>query len=205
MSGCSATNASKHCYTNGLASLPVARCGVFFNVKELEIKKVVFETAFPPGEIDFSDVGLSQATALEASGSAELLANTLGEIRIRGRLNVRMRADCDRCLEPAEFPVDSDFDLFYRPASQVRGEEEEVEIDAGETEIAFYEGDGIELKDVLREFVVLAMPMQRTCRPDCHGICPVCGQNRNLAQCGCELKPADDRWAALKKLQVKGL
>ncbi|MBZ5606897.1 MAG: DUF177 domain-containing protein [Acidobacteriia bacterium] len=178
---------------------------MFFNVKELEIKKVVFETAFPPGEIDFSDVGLSQATALEASGSAELLANTLGEIRIRGRLNVRMRADCDRCLEPAEFPVDSDFDLFYRPASQVRGEEEEVEIDAGETEIAFYEGDGIELKDVLREFVVLAMPMQRTCRPDCHGICPVCGQNRNLAQCGCELKPADDRWAALKKLQVKGL
>jgi uncharacterized protein len=133
------------------------------------------------------------------------LANTLDEIRIRGHLKVKMRAECDRCLEPAEFPLDADFDLFYRPAVQAEREEEEVEIDAGETEIAFYEGDGIELRDVLREFVVLAMPMQKICRPDCLGICPVCGQNRNLAACQCEVKPVDDRWAALKKLQLKGL
>jgi DUF177 domain-containing protein len=177
---------------------------VFFSIQELEIKKVHFEVAFPPGEIDFSDVGLLQETPLETSGSVELLANTLGEIRIRGHLKVRMRSDCDRCLEPAEFPVDSNFDLFYRPAVEVRLEEE-VEIDAGEIEIAFYEGGGISLKDVLREFVVLAMPMQRVCRPDCQGICPVCGKNRNLAPCECEVKLADDRWAALKKLQVKGL
>jgi len=177
---------------------------VFFSIQELEIKKVRFETAFPPGEIDFSDVGLTQATPLEASGSAELLANTLGEIRIQGRLKVKMRADCDRCLEPAEFLIESNFDLFYRPAAE-DGHEEEVEIDAGEAEIAFYEGEGIELKDVLREYVLLAMPMQQVCREDCLGICPVCGQNRNLVKCACEPKPVDDRWAALKNLQVKGL
>lgn len=177
---------------------------MFFSVQELEIKKVRFEAAFPPGEIDFSDVGLAQATPLEAVGSAELLANTLGEIRIQGRLKVTMRSDCDRCLEPAEFPIDSPFDLFYRPAIEAR-REEEVEIDPGEAEIAFYEGGGIDLKDVLREYVLLAMPMQRICRDDCRGICPVCGQNRNLVQCGCEPKPVDDRWAALKKLQTKGL
>ena len=79
-----------------------------------------------------------------------------------------------------------------------------MEIDEGETEIAFYEGGGVELKDILREFVLLAMPMQRVCREDCRGICPVCGQNRNLASCECEAKPEDDRWAALKKLQTKG-
>ena len=178
---------------------------MFFTVQELEVKKVHFEVAFPPGEIDFSDVGLAQVTSLEASGSAELLANTLGEIRIKGHLKVRMGSDCDRCLEPAQFPVDGDFDLFYRPAAEVTGEEEEVEIDPGETEIAFYEGAGIELKDVLREYVVLAMPMQRICREDCQGICPACGQDRNAVKCGCEVKPEDDRWAALKKLQVKGL
>ena len=176
---------------------------MFISVQELEIKKVRFEATFPPGEIDFSDVGLVQATPLETEGAAELLANTLGEIRIRGRLKVRMRSECDRCLEPAEFPVESTFDLYYRPATEV-AREEELEIDAGEAEIAFYEGSGIELKDVLREYVLLAMPMQRICRPDCLGICPVCGQNRNLVQCACELKPLDDRWAALKKLQTKG-
>ena len=176
---------------------------MFLSVKDLELKKVRFEVAFPPGEIEYEE-GLRQATPLEVGGSAELLPHTLGEIRIRGHLRVRMRSECDRCLEPAEFPIDSDFDLFYRPA--VRADyQAEVEIDEGESEIAFYEGAGIELKDVLREYVLLSLPMQRICRDDCHGICPNCGQNRNLADCACEVKPVDDRWAALKNLQTKGI
>jgi len=47
--------------------------------------------------------------------------------------------------------------------------------------------------------------MQRVCREDCQGICPVCGQNRNLVKCGCAVKTVDDRWSALKKLSVKGI
>ena len=179
---------------------------MFISVKELDLKKVHFEVAFPPGEIDYVDDGdrLSQASPLQAEGSAELLPHTLGEIRIRGHLAVTMRCDCNRCLDPAVFPIDSSFDLFYRPAEVAGDDEEEVEIDEGEAEIAFYEGAGIELKDVLREQVLLSMPMQRVCREDCQGICPVCGQNRNLINCGCEAKLVDDRWSALKKVQVKG-
>ena len=172
---------------------------MFFSLKELELKKVRFEVTFPPGEISYGE-GLRQATPLEAQGSAELLANTLGEVRIKGHLKVRMQSDCDRCLEAAEFAVDSDFDLFYRPAARPEYEEE-VEIDEGESEIGFYEGAGIELKEVLRENVLLLLPMQRICREDCRGICPICGGNRNLKNCGCEMKPVDDRWSALKKFQ----
>ena len=177
---------------------------MFISVKELELKKVHFNVAFPPGEIEFTDDGdrLSQASPLQAEGSAELLENTLGEIRVRGHLAVTMRCDCNRCLEPAEFPIDSSFDLFYRPA-ETGDDEEEVELDEGEAEIAFYDGAGIELKDVLREHVLLSMPMQRVCRADCRGICPVCGQNRNLINCECAAKLVDDRWSALKKLQAK--
>jgi uncharacterized protein len=113
-----------------------------------------------------------------------------------------LRCECDRCLEPAEFPVDSSFDLFYRP--EVETDDAEVSINEGESEIAFYEGGGIELKDILREYILLAMPMQRVCREDCQGICPICGQTRNLVNCECELKTMDDRWSALKKLQTKG-
>jgi uncharacterized protein len=178
---------------------------VFISVKELELKKVHFEVAFPPGEIEFQDDGdrLSQATPLRAEGSAELLPHTFGEIRVRGHLAVTMRCDCNRCLEPAEFPIDSSFDLFYRPVEVAPEEDEEIEIDAGEAEVAFYEGDRIDLKEILREHVLLSMPMQRICRADCLGICPVCGQNRNLINCGCEAKLVDDRWSALKKVQVK--
>ncbi|MBV9771375.1 MAG: DUF177 domain-containing protein [Bryobacterales bacterium] len=179
---------------------------MFISVKELELKKVRFDVTFPPGEIEFTDDGdrLSQASALQSVGVAELLPNTLGEIRVQGRLSVTMRCDCNRCLEPAEFPIESKFDLFYQP-SDMADDEAEVRIDAGEAEIAFYEGGGIELEDILREHVLLAMPMQRVCQPDCQGICPICGQNRNLINCECEPKLADDRWSALKKVQVKGI
>ncbi len=124
---------------------------MFLSVKELEIKKVRFAVTFPPGEIAY-DEGLRQMMPLEVEGSAELLPHTLGEIRIQGHLNVRMGTECDRCLEPAEFPIDSNFDLFYRPPVKA-DYGEEVEIDEGEAEIAFYEGGGLELKDVLREYV----------------------------------------------------
>jgi uncharacterized protein len=177
---------------------------VFISVQELELKKVHFEVAFPPGEIEFQDDGdrLTQAAPLQAEGTAELLPHTLGEIRVRGHLAVTMQCDCNRCLEPARFPIDSSFDLFYRPAD-APADEEEVEIDEGEAEIAFYEGAGIDLKDVLREHILLSMPMQHVCSAECQGICPVCGQNRNLLNCECEAKLVDERWSALKKLQVK--
>jgi uncharacterized protein len=180
---------------------------VFFSVKELELRKVRFDVSFAPGEIDFHDPGLRQMTPLDAEGTAELLGNTLGEIRVRGRLKVTMEADCDRCLESARYPLDSSFDLFYRPAptAHAHRQPEEIEIDEGESELAFYEGGGLELKDILREHILLSMPMQRVCDEACKGICPECGQNRNLAPCSCEAKPVDDRWAALKNLNTRGI
>jgi uncharacterized protein len=112
-----------------------------------------------------------------------------------------MAAECDRCLGRARFPLDTKFDLFYRPASDI-AHEEEVAIDEGEAEIGFYEGDGMLLEDILREQVVLALPMQRVCSDVCKGICPVCGRNRNESPCDCKTESADDRWGALRDLHL---
>lgn len=174
---------------------------MYFSVQELEQRKIRFEVAIPPGEIEYLDKNLRQAGPLETTGSVELLANTLGEIRVRGHLKVTMETDCDRCLEKVRLPFDSDFDLFYRPSEPGGRPAEEVELHAGEAEIGFYEGSGLQLNDILREYVLLSMPMHPVCSEDCRGICPVCGQNRNIRACHCEVKPVDDRWAALKKLQ----
>jgi uncharacterized protein len=130
---------------------------------------------------------------------AELLANTEGELRVRGRLSVTMESECDRCLERTSIPVESDFDLFYRPMADI-AVDEEIAIHEGEVDIGFYENGGVDLKDVLREHILLSLPMQRVCREDCKGICPVCGQNRNVVACGCHPHLADDRWSALKKI-----
>ncbi|MBL8179004.1 MAG: DUF177 domain-containing protein [Bryobacterales bacterium] len=172
---------------------------VFFSIRDLELRKIPFEVELPSGKIDFLDPDLNQSGNLHAAGQAELLSSTLGEIRVRGHLRVTLGAPCDRCLESASILLDTDFDLSYRPADMDIAADE-VELDEGEAEMGFYEGDGLDLADVLREFILLQLPMQIVCRQDCKGICPVCGENRNKAACQCRLETADDRWAALKKL-----
>ncbi len=177
---------------------------MFLSVHEMELRKVRFEETFPVGSLQFSDRKLWQAGELRTEGTAELLPNTSGEIRIRGSLAVLMEAECDRCLEVASFPVEMGFDLFYVPAESGPGSEE-VALDAADSEIDFYQGDGLELEDLLREQILLSLPMQRICKEDCRGICPVCGQNRNLAECGCQVKAPDDRWAALREFSERRL
>ena len=172
---------------------------MFFHVRDLELKPVRFDAVLPPGTIEFLDPKLKQSEPLQASGQAELVMGSLGEIRVTGQVRVRLQAECDRCLEPAEFPVDSTFELYYRPVAEGYGEEKSL--DSGEAEMGFYEGDGLELNDVLREFVLLALPMQKLCDENCQGICPVCGQNRNQKECRCQTTAGDDRWAALKEIR----
>ena len=171
---------------------------MFFHVRDLEVRARQFDVEVAPGVIDYQDPKLRQVGPLKAQGKAELVTGALGEIRVSGRLVVLMEADCDRCLEPARFPIDSDFTLYYRPVDEGYGDEKEI--DAGEAEMGFYEGEGLELNEVLREFVLLSLPMQRVCSEDCNGICPECGQNRNQIECQCQAETVDDRWAALKQL-----
>ncbi len=171
---------------------------MFLNIKEMEVRKIRFDESFEPGQIDFSDTGLRQVSGIDAKGSASVLENTGGEMRVEGRFSGTFEADCDRCLATAQYPLDNAFDLFYRPPPNL--DADEVKIDEGEAEIGFYEGLGLELADVIKEQILLALPLKRICREDCKGICPICGVNRNEVACDCHVKPADDRWGALRNL-----
>jgi uncharacterized protein len=172
---------------------------VFFHVRELEVRAGRFDVEIPAGVIEFLDPKIRQVAPLKAAGKVELVSGSLGEIRVKGHAEVLMEADCDRCLDPARLRIGSDFELYYRPVSEGYGEEKAI--DESEAEMGFYEGDGIELNDVLREYILLSLPMQRLCADNCKGICPHCGQNRNHQRCECQGAAVDDRWAALKQLR----
>ena len=173
---------------------------MFFSIKDLELHKIPFDVKVQAGEIDYLEPRLRQLGPLETQGVAELIGGSLGDLRVAGHLSVRIESECDRCLERAEFGVAEDFDLSYRQAIGPVGRAGEIAVPEEESEIAYLVGDGLELNEVLREQVLLGLPMRKLCREECLGICPVCGGNRNLAACGCEAKPADDRWSALKNL-----
>jgi uncharacterized protein len=172
---------------------------MYISLQELELRPVRFAVDIPAGEIELVKPA-EQTSMLHAAGIAELVSNALGEIRIRGNLTVAMEAPCDRCLEPAPFTLSKAFDLAYVPTPEATGGERAI--DESGSDIGFYEGAGIELNDVLREVVLLALPMRWMCQDDCKGICPSCGQNRNQEDCDCNNKAADDRWSKLRSIRV---
>jgi DUF177 domain-containing protein len=167
---------------------------VVFTLEELELHKVVVSKVYAPGVLDFEGAGFRQVSPLQVDAVAELAG---GDIRIKGRLSVRLAATCDRCLGPVEFEVTPDFDLSYRPMAEI-AREDEIEVPADELGIGFYAGDGVPLKDMVTEQVILAVPMKIVCRPNCRGLCPVCGANRNVAQCKCPPPREDSPFASLK-------
>ncbi len=173
---------------------------MFISLQQLEQRPVRFKVEIPAGEIEY-DNKTTQASLLQAEGAAQLLNHSVGEIRVQGDLRVTMTATCDRCLEAAAFPVENHFDLAYMPAGESAGGE--AEVDQAGIEVGFYEGNGLALNDVLREVVLLALPMQLVCDQDCKGICPVCGQNRNQRDCGCHQETVDDRWNGLKNFRAE--
>jgi len=169
---------------------------MFIDIHELEKDALEFEQAIPPGRLAFGP-DIKQVAPMEVAGAAELLGD---EIHIAGSLNTTVEAVCDRCLEPLRRPIDIEFDLFYRPMKTI-AHEEEIEIKPSELEIGFYEGNGLELDEVLKEQVLLTLPMKQVCREECKGLCPHCGQNLNQAACACKTEKPDSRWSGLEQFK----
>jgi uncharacterized protein len=168
---------------------------VRITLAELEIHRVIASENYAPGDLDFQGAEFRQEAPLKIDATAELLGQ---EIRIRGRVLTRLAACCDRCLAPVEIPVNRAFDLFYRPLQTI-AKEEEIQVPEDEMEVGFYSGDGIELADVATEQVILNVPMKVLCHDECRGLCPVCGENRNLKRCGCTQPQEHSPFASLKE------
>ena len=172
-----------------------------FKVVELEREPIEFDLAIPPGQVDLGDEA-KQMGNLATSGRAEVIHEHRGpkdivaDIRLRGQFSGKFEVPCARCVEPVEIPLAADFDLIFRPVG-ADSEAPERSITAPETEIGYYQKDSLLLEDVLREQVLLSLPVRTLCKPDCKGLCPRCGQNRNARRAPAmrvRTTPAGRRW-----------
>jgi uncharacterized protein len=170
---------------------------MFLDVNELATRKIRIRKNYAPGTLDFHSGEFRQIEPLDVRATAELVDD---QIRIYGTFHTRLEMVCARCLEIVVEEVSKNFDLFYRPMNSV-SREEEFRLNLDDTEIAFFEGDGLFLADVLAEQVNLSLPMKVICRSDCRGLCPHCGVNLNQEECRCETHAADPRLAPLARLK----
>jgi len=107
---------------------------------------------------------------------------------------------CDRCLDEFDREICEDTELLYsteQPAVEY-GEYSEY----NDSEIRPYskDMDMIDISKDVRDTLLLAVPMKVLCRPDCKGLCPVCGANLNYQTCHHEVEVVDPRWETLKGL-----
>lgn len=122
------------------------------------------------------------------------------KVELSGTVTALVEFECDRCLTALSMPVKESFDLVYAPPL---GTGDEHELGEKDLSLGFYQDGLIDVDDVAREQIVLALPMARSCAEDCRGLCLECGANLNLGECACSREQADTRWAALKELKSK--
>ena len=166
----------------------------------LELEPVSFDERFTvePERLD-SEV-LSTPVVVRLEG--EVRPHGDG-VSVLGRFRADGRVACSRCLETAAWTVDEHYSVEFQRAASAPVDEE-LGLDEKDLDIAFLEGEELDLMELATEQILLALPMRILCNESCAGLCPTCGANRNRTET-CDCTPdVDPRWQALAGLAGSG-
>ena len=169
-------------------------------LEELEKGKVPFAHIYQPEELSLEDEDARLAAPAEVRGQA--VRGSSAEVRVRGSVAAQVATRCDRCLKEVTVPAAADFDVTYVPTAEDEAAGGASELQDEDLTLAVFEGDAIDVDELTREQILLALPARTLCREDCRGLCPTCGADLNGPEsCACEATETDPRWAALAALK----
>ena len=166
-------------------------------LENLEGGKSDFAHVYNPEELNPVDERVKLTAPATVNGKVRLSGN---EVFVNGHFDTRAQVECDRCLKPIELSVSADFELEYITGSEYESTAV-AELTEAEMSVAVFDGEALDVDEIVKEQILLAVPTRMLCREDCKGICPECGVDRNTGECNCETKEIDPRWAALKNLK----
>lgn len=157
---------------------------------------------FPPEWWDEHDhePTLSLAGPLEARFS---VVRSGEQFVLEGRLTGDLSLPCSRCLETCSFflDVESQCVLCLSPGERAGVE---LELKEEDMDIRYLPEASFDLDEMVREQVLLSIPMKYLCSEECLGLCPGCGENLNLSRCRCEKRAGHPAFERLKDLLEKG-
>ncbi|HKZ01862.1 MAG TPA: DUF177 domain-containing protein [Pyrinomonadaceae bacterium] len=163
---------------------------------KLDASNGKFAHAYASGELELND---ARVTLVEPPNISGRISREARKIRVEGNMHARAKVECDRCLVPIELPVDSTFKLDYVTPAEYESIHAH-ELAEEDLTLSVFDGVSIDLDEIAREQVLLAVPAQTLCRTECKGLCVTCGADLNSGDCGCEVAKIDPRWAGLKEL-----
>ena len=168
-------------------------------LENLEGGKSDFAHVYQPQELNPVDERVRLTGPADVKGRVRLSGN---EVFVNGHVNARAEVDCDRCLQPVEAPVSADFALEYMTGSEYESSGA-AELTEEQMSVSVFDGEAIDVDEIVKEQILLAVPTRMLCRDDCKGICPECGIDKNTGECQCVTDDIDPRWAALKNLTTE--
>ena len=122
--------------------------------------------------------------------------------RLTGEIRGSLRLRCSRCLEEINLERRIVFELTL-VSDAARPADPDHQIDPRETRFFEIEAGKLDLDALTAEQIDLDLPAKPICKPDCAGLCPTCGNNRNLLECGCREQTTDPRLTALQAIRDK--
>lgn len=144
-----------------------------------------------PG-LEFADARITGSVHLSKHGH---------DILVRGSLSGQLELACSRCLKPFAAPAAIEFDLLLVPAP-AGGAPAKEELSPDDLDLDFYTGETVDLESILREQIILMLPLKPLCDEECKGLCPHCGANLNQETCTCPADAVDSPFARLAKLKI---
>ena len=167
-----------------------------FELSSLRSKTGRFSHVYEPGELVFHDERVGLAVPPTVSGR---ITHSESKVTVEGRVNAVAQVECDRCLKPVTLPIDSEFKLEY-VTSEAYKALEAAELADEDLTLSVFDGEVIDIDEIVREQVLLAVPSQALCDQNCKGLCPICGTDLNVTSCSCQQTEIDPRWQGLKEL-----
>lgn len=146
---------------------------------------------------DLEEESARVAEAFRAHGK---LRKGIAQTDVEGKIEGAIEMECTRCLKDVTHNLDIPFRAAFVTEENYTSEKE-AEIRSGDLDVSIYDGEKIDLADLVREQILLNLPTQALCREDCKGLCQKCGANLNEVNCNCAEKEIDPRWSALKNLK----
>ena len=165
-------------------------------LENLEGGKGDFANVYQPEDLNPVDERIQITEPAAVKGKVRLSGN---EVFVNGHVETRAQVECDRCLKPVKLPVSANFALEYITGAEYESSAV-AELTEAEMSVSVFDGEAIDVDEIVKEQILLAVPTRMLCREDCKGICPECGTDLNTGECACKKDNIDPRWAALKNL-----
>jgi uncharacterized protein len=142
--------------------------------------------------------------SIDADVDATIKLRVSGQlVRVQGHIDTVLSLQCCRCLESFSYPFTSQIDVTLFPETD-RVQDEEIELEGEDLKASLFSGEEVDLSGLIREQIILGIPLKPLCRETCKGLCPQCGANLNEGSCGCEKETRTSAFDVLRNLKFNG-